>query len=49
MGVGDRVMGHGQTKPLQDVNWGAFDHASHTPQLSLATITCTLGGLRVYY
>ena len=27
----------------QDVNWGAFDHASHVPQVSIATtlITCT--------
>ena len=31
--------GHGPTKLLQDVNWGTFDHASHAPQLSLATIT----------
>ena len=25
--------GHGPTKYLQDLNWGAFDHASHAPQL----------------
>ena len=25
--------GHGPTKELQDLNWGAFDHASHAPQL----------------
>ena len=25
---------------MQDVNWGTFDHASHAPKLSLATITC---------
>ena len=31
----------GPTKQLQDViNWGAFDRASHAPQLSLATINC---------
>ena len=23
------------------VNWGAFDHASHAPQLSLTTVVCT--------
>ena len=37
---GDRV----PTKELQDVNWSALDHASHAPQLSLATITCTRCG-----
>ena len=25
--------GYGPTKQLQDLNWGAFDHASHAPQL----------------
>ena len=25
--------GHGPTKLLQDLNWGAFDSASHAPQL----------------
>ena len=25
--------GHRPTKQLQDLNWGAFDHASHAPQL----------------
>ena len=24
---------HGPTNQLQDLNWGAFDHASHAPQL----------------
>ena len=38
-GVGDhkgRPMmrgGHGPIRQLQDLNWGAFDHASHAPQL----------------
>ena len=36
------VMGQ---KIVARLNWGAFDHASHAPQLSLATITCIfLGG-----
>ena len=25
--------GHGPIRQLQDLNWGAFDHASHVPQL----------------
>ena len=25
--------GHGPIRQLQDLNWGAFDHASHAPQL----------------
>ena len=25
--------GHGPIGQLQDLNWGAFDHASHAPQL----------------
>ena len=25
--------GHGPTKQLQDLKWGAFDHAFHAPQL----------------
>ena len=25
--------GHGPTKSLQYLNWGAFDYASHAPQL----------------
>ena len=25
--------GHGPTKQLQNLNWDAFDHASHAPQL----------------
>ena len=29
---------HGPIRQLQDLNWGAFDHASHAPQLSV-TIT----------
>ena len=30
------------------VNWGAFNHASYAPQLSLATITCkTLIGVHL--
>ena len=28
-------MMNGPTK-LQELNWGAFDHASHAPQLSIA-------------
>ena len=34
--------GHGPTKQLEDLKWGAFNHASHAPQLSRATIVCTL-------
>ena len=26
------VRGHGQTKWLHDLNWGAFNHAPHVPQ-----------------
>ena len=25
--------GHGPIRQLQDLNWGAFDHASRAPQL----------------
>ena len=25
--------GHGPIRQLQDLNWGAFDHASHAPQI----------------
>ena len=45
MGVNDQrtlmiteVMG----QMLQDINWGAFEHASHAAQLSLATVTILL-------
>ena len=33
--VGQLMMrvGHGPIRQLQDLNWGAFDHASHAPQL----------------
>ena len=27
--------GHGPTKYLQDLNWGAFDHASHAPNVCM--------------
>jgi hypothetical protein len=32
----------GQQKQLQDLNWGAFDHASHALHQGLATITIIL-------
>ena len=28
---------HGPVGQLQDLNWGAFDHASHAPQLRSCT------------
>ena len=27
--------GHGPTRQLQDLNWGAFDHASHAPPIKV--------------
>ena len=30
---------HGPTKFLHALTWGAFDHASHTPQEGHVTIT----------
>ena len=35
--------GHGPTKWLQDLNWGAFDHTSHAHQLRSCNyyILCT--------
>ena len=39
--------GHGPTK--YRLNWGAFDHASHVPQLRLATITYMYMYMRTSY
>ena len=30
---------HGPTKLLHALTWGAFDHASHAPQVKAVTIT----------
>ena len=29
-----------QQNSFQDLSWGAFDHASHAPQLGFVTSTC---------
>ena len=33
IGWANGASGHGPTKNLQDLNWDAFDHAAHVPQL----------------
>ena len=30
--------GHGPTRQLQDLNWGAFNQASHAPQLGSCSL-----------
>ena len=36
------MKGSWANKIVARLNWGAFDHASHAPQLSVATITFRL-------
>ena len=47
--------GHAQTNQLHDINWGAFNHTSHAPQLmscdyyvSVIHYVCVCVCVRVY-
>ena len=44
-------VGHGPIRQLQDLNWGAFDHASHAPQLRSCNynVHCSMSVLSVIF